>query len=334
MSSTIVILGDLMLGRGVNEKIGRMSDAWFWGDTAEILHSADTVIANLECAITAHTRPWLRTPKSFHFGAGPGAPGVLKAGGVRFVSLANNHTLDYEVEGLLDTLDYLDEAGIAHAGAGRTQQDAAAGTIIPAGSLQIGVISATDNEPGFAAGPDRPGTNYTPIDTSEATMGTLAAATADLRRKGADLVILSMHWGPNLVMRPPEYFQRFAQKAIDHGVDLLHGHSAHVFQGVEAYHGGLILYDTGDFLDDYAVDPERRNDWSFIFCVDADAHRIQRLRMIPVRLHFARVELANEEEYAAICGRMVAQSDEFGSEPMLTEDGLEILVGHEAEMST
>jgi poly-gamma-glutamate synthesis protein (capsule biosynthesis protein) len=56
-----------------------------------------------------------------------------------------------------------------------------------------------------------------------------------------------------MVTDPPERFRAFARWLIDRGFDVVHGHSAHVFQGVEAYDGGLILYDTGDFVDDCAV---------------------------------------------------------------------------------
>ena len=52
---------------------------------------------------------------------------------------------------------------------------------------------------------------------------------------------------------------------IDSGADIIIGHSAHNFQGIEQYHGKLILYDTGDFVDDYVVDPYLKNDHSFFY---------------------------------------------------------------------
>src|SRR5207248_1383095 len=118
------------------------------------------------------------------------------------------------------------------------------------------------NEPAFAAGPDHPGTNYLTIATDPATRARVRRAATRARRQGAELVVLSLHWGPNMRLTPPRRFRAFAQAALEDGVALLHGHSAHLFQGVEFDRKGLILYDTGDFLDDYAVDPELRNDWS------------------------------------------------------------------------
>jgi hypothetical protein len=63
--------------------------------------------------------------------------------------------------------------------------------------------------------------------------------------------------GYNMQEEPSDTFTNFAQDMVDHGVDVIHGHSAHIFQGIEIYKEKLILYDTGDFVDDYAVDEVR-----------------------------------------------------------------------------
>ena len=102
------------------------------------------------------------------------------------------------------------------------------------------------------------------------------------REMAADTVIFSNHWGPNMVQRPRETFRSCA--VIDRGVDIYYGHSAHVFQGVEIYRGKPILYDTGDFIDDYAVDPKMRNDWSFLFRVSVEEGAFERLDLTPVKL--------------------------------------------------
>jgi poly-gamma-glutamate capsule biosynthesis protein CapA/YwtB (metallophosphatase superfamily) len=109
---TLALVGDVMLGRGVNEEITNRSPESSWGSVLPILQSADAAIANLECAITSHTQRCQRTPKVFHFRADPLAVEVLLAGNIRCVSLANNHSLDFDDQGLLDTLHYLDSAGI------------------------------------------------------------------------------------------------------------------------------------------------------------------------------------------------------------------------------
>jgi len=134
---------------------------------------------------------------------------------------------------------------------------------------------------------------------------------SNVRGMGADTLIFSNHWGPNMVQRPKAVFRRFARAVIDLGVDIYYGHSAHVFQGVEIYRGKPILYDTGDFIDDYAVNPELRNDWSFLFRVSVEEGSLERLDLIPVKLSYARVDLATGGERESILNRMERLSAEM-----------------------
>jgi poly-gamma-glutamate synthesis protein (capsule biosynthesis protein) len=166
---------------------------------------------------------------------------------------------------LLDTLGYLDAAGICHAGAGRDAEEAERPALLGAPRDRVALLAFTDNEPPFAAGTDKPGTNYLPVSMEPGVLDRVEAAVEATREAGAQTVVFSNHWGPNMVQRPKELFRRFARAVVDRGVDVYYGHSAHVFQGVEIYRGKPILYDTGDFLDDYAVDPNLRNDRSFVF---------------------------------------------------------------------
>lgn len=331
-SVTLAFVGDVMLGRQVNEEISRSSPESFWGNVLPILRRADGVIANLECAITEHTQECSRTPKVFHFRADPAAVKVLRAANIQCVSLANNHTLDFDEQGLLDTLHYLDEAGIRHVGAGRNKGEAVAPAIVDIAGLKVGLIGITDNEPSFAAGSARPGTYYMEIRPALNTLSLIEESVEQLRCAGVKLVILSAHWGPNMVLSPPPWFRNFAHAVVDCGVDVFHGHSAHLFQGVELYKHGLILYDTGDILDDYAVEPILRNDWSFVFLVELNAEGLHWLRMVPVRLHYARVELARGEEFSAICHRMRSLCVAFNTDTLQTREGLEVwlrlLSGH------
>lgn len=321
--TTLAFIGDVMLGRGVNDEIMRHEPGYFWGDVLPILQSADAVVANLECAITGHVTEWQETPKVFYFRADPKAVDVLRIANIQYVSLANNHILDFEVEGLLDTLKYLDEAGVLHAGAGRNLAEAAKPAILDLKGLKIGIVSLTDNEPAFAAN-ENPGTSYLEINDDPWTIDFLKDEVSKARQLGADLIVLSLHWGPNMVTSPPVRFRKFAQAAVDLGVSIVHGHSAHVFQGAQVYKNKLIMYDTGDFLDDYAVDPLLRNDWSFIFLAEFDGSRISKLKMIPVRLTYAQVNLAKGEEFEEIRERMAHFCRQFRTPVKLIDDGLEI----------
>ncbi len=124
------------------------------------------------------------------------------------------------------------------------------------------------------------------------------------------------------MVRPPERFRRFARAVVDLGADVYYGHSAHVFQGVEVYRGKPILYDTGDFIDDYAVDPKLRNDRSFLFRLSMRGGELGRLELFPVSLPYARVELARGEERETILDLMQALSAEMGTVFERREDRL------------
>jgi poly-gamma-glutamate synthesis protein (capsule biosynthesis protein) len=311
--TTIALVGDLMLGRGVSEAAETQAAADFWSDVLPILQSADAVIGNLESPITTSIVEWRQCWKAFRFGAHPRTTELLRAGNVRAVTLANNHILDRRGRGLCDTLRHLDAAGIDHAGAGRHIEEATRPVVLDLAGLRVGIIAMTDNMPEFAAGPSRPGTNFVRITRTGASLALIDWLVRDLRRNDVDFIVLSAHWGPNLRPWPPARFRRFARAALDLGVDLFHGHSAHLFQGVESRGRKLILYDTGDFLDDYWTFPGIRTDRSFLFLVDLLRGQPIRLRMLPVIVSHGSVRRARGPETDAVQRSMVRRCRPLGT---------------------
>jgi poly-gamma-glutamate synthesis protein (capsule biosynthesis protein) len=314
-----------MLGRLVNDRLKDMQPEDVWGDVLPHLAQADLRIVNLECALTTHLRPWTRTEKMFHFRADPEAVQVLQAAHIDACTLANNHILDYEEQGLRDTLRVLDASGIRHAGAGANAAEAAAPAIIEvqgASPCRVALLSYTDNEPDFAATTKHPGTNYLEVSLNDATMARIANSITQAREQGADLVVFSNHWGPNFVEHPSAEFRSFARRVIELGADIYHGHSAHICQGIEIYQGKPILHDTGNFIDDYAVHPLLRNDRSCLFKVMFEHGKLSRIELLPVSLSVARVALARGKEFEAICARMEMLCTEFGTRLMHQNDRL------------
>ncbi|BBI99081.1 capsule biosynthesis protein [Ferrigenium kumadai] len=313
---TLALTGDVMLGRGVNEALKSMRPADPWGDVLPLLAQADLRIVNLECALTAHEQPWSRGWKMFNFRADPETVEVLKAARIDACSLANNHTLDFEEQGLLDTLQVLDAAGILHAGAGVNAQEAAQPALFETREStpwRVAMLAFTDNEPGFAAQSDRPGTNFMEVATDDATLARIASGIAQAREQGADLVVFSNHWGANFIERPSPAFRNFARRVIELGADVYYGHSAHLCQGIELHQGKPILYDTGDFIDDYAVHPLMRNDRSCLFRLGFEERELRKIELFPVTLSVAQVALARGAELDDICQRMTALCRELST---------------------
>jgi poly-gamma-glutamate synthesis protein (capsule biosynthesis protein) len=269
---------------------------------------------NLECVIARGGRPWARWPKVFHFRADPVALTALQRAGIDCVTLANNHVLDYEEDALLEMLGLLEQSGMAYTGAGRYDEEARRPALLEARGLRVGVVAFTDNEPGWAATPAAPGTSWIPITLEEQSLAPVREGISRARAEGAELVIVSMHWGPNMVQRPSPLFRAFAQTVLDAGADLLFGHSAHVFQGIEIYRGRPIIYDAGDFVDDYAVDPTLRNDWGLLFRLHVAQAAIRRIELDPVLIDNCQVNFAAGAAHQAIAERIGALSAEMGTQ--------------------
>jgi poly-gamma-glutamate capsule biosynthesis protein CapA/YwtB (metallophosphatase superfamily) len=250
-------------------------------------------VLNLECCISDRGRPWDAPGKSFFFRAPLRAVELLALLGTDCVTLANNHALDYGVEALADTLNLLAAAGIATVGAGTDLEQARRPTILATGGLRVAVLGVTDHPPDFAAGPDRPGVAF--ADLGRRVPDWLLER---IRAADAEVVLVTPHWGPNMTSEPVGHVRRAAAALVDAGATLVAGHSAHVPHGV----AGRVLYDLGDFLDDYRVDPRLRNDLGLLFLVTLDGHGPVRLEALPLKLEFCHTRLATGAD-AAWMGR-------------------------------
>jgi poly-gamma-glutamate synthesis protein (capsule biosynthesis protein) len=225
-----------------------------WGEALPVLarHPVDLRVVNLETAVTRRGRP---APKGINYRMTPENLPALTAFDVDAVALANNHVLDWGEPGLVDTLDALAAADVAAAGAGRTARDAEAPAVLPLADggrlLVFAAATPSSGVPGgWAARADRPGVVWLP-DLAPATLASLGARIRAERRDD-DVVVLSLHWGPNWGYDVTAGERAFAHGLIDlAGVDVVHGHSSHHPRAVEIHRGKPILYGAGDLLDDY-----------------------------------------------------------------------------------
>ncbi|HUY92041.1 MAG TPA: CapA family protein [Pirellulales bacterium] len=312
-SIRLALAGDVMLGRLTDHALRQRGLNYPWGNVLPRLKAADLTVVNLECVVSRSGRPWSRWSKTFHFRAAPHAIHALRLAGIDAVTLANNHVLDYEEPALLEMLTSLSRADIAFAGAGRNLEEARRPAFLEARGLRLAIVAFTDNEPGWAATATSPGTNWLEVSLGEESLAIVRQSIAAARQGGADAVLVSNHWGPNMVERPSALFRQFAHAVIDAGADIYFGHSSHLFQGVELYRGRPIIYDAGDFVDDYAVDPELRNDRGLLFELSLGRHGVRRIGLSPTIIDDCQVNLAEGEERQAIARRIAALSMEFGT---------------------
>lgn len=302
MTPAIALLGDVMLGRAVAERTAGGEPEKVWSDEVrEICRSCDLVIANLECCISERGEPTERIPgKPFFFRSPPAGIRSLEAIGMRAVGLANNHALDYEAPALLDTLDLLDDAGIAPAGAGRTPAEARRGAVVEAAGARIGMFAVSDHPEEFAAGPGATGIAYADLwrgipDWAAEELGRLRAE--------CDLVVAFPHWGPNMTAEPAPWQRHVAGELVAAGADLVAGHSAHVFHGVGWSDRGPLLFDLGDALDDYAVDEGLRNDLG-VLAIWRPCDPGSELELVGLALDYCHTRLATGEDTDWIAARL------------------------------
>ncbi len=254
---TLIFAGDIMLADGPGQTIAQGGDPL--APFAAILAAADYRIGNLEVPVA--TGGQAHASKIATFRAEPHTLSVLR-GRFDAVSLANNHSGDYGHAAFLETMQHLDNAGIAYFGGGRNLAEAHQPLWIEKHGLKIAVLGYNEFKPrAFEAGADWPGVAWSEDDHVVADIRAARAA-------GADLVIPFMHWGWEKETRPTERQKTLARKLIDAGATLVIGGHPHVTQGTEMYRGKPIIYSLGNFVFDGFDYPEARRGWLLRLTLD------------------------------------------------------------------
>lgn len=282
---------------------------YIWGSGLSVLEAAkpDLKLVNLETAITTSSA-W--EPKTFTFRMHPDNTGCLSVAGLDCCVLANNHVLDFGVQGMFDTIDALDSAGISHAGAGKDLAEAEKPyvKVLPEGKrVLIFSWGFRDSGCGFAhwaATAGNPGINYLP-DYTERSAKVIVDTVKKYRSKG-DLVIASLHWGRNWVPRVPDVQRAMARYLIDNAdIDVIHGHSSHHVLGVEVYKGKPVFYGCGDLINDYEGkldDGEVPDNLGAMYFLDLDneTNRLRQLSAQPIQRRRFRLEQPVKKDMAKV----------------------------------
>jgi poly-gamma-glutamate capsule biosynthesis protein CapA/YwtB (metallophosphatase superfamily) len=235
----ISAVGDMMLDASSRPVISGMGYNYPFAEVRRLFKGSQVIFGNLEGPLT--DRGTAETDKKFTFRSPPDkVSAALKNAGFTVVSLANNHMLDYGPDGLAQTIDTLDAAGIKHAGAGADLAAARQPAIIEAGGKKIAVLAYSITLPeNFYAAAHKPGTAFA---REEQVREDVMAA-----RKQADIVLVSFHWGQEGKTVLRDYQKSIGHLAIDSGADAVIGSHPHILQGIEHYKNGVILYSMGNF---------------------------------------------------------------------------------------
>ena len=355
----LFLCGDVMTGRGIDQALSHpvnpvlyephvrdareyvhlaeyahgpiappLSFDYIWGDALQKLEPAevDFRIANLETAITSAETPW--PGKGIHYRMHPRNVGCLSAGHISACALANNHVLDWHYDGLSETLQTLDAAGIAHSGAGsdaeEAMQPAVLGTVGKGRVLLFSFGSTTSGIPqDWKATSISPGVNLLD-DLSEATAARVCDQMRAYQQPG-DLIVASIHWGSNWGYEIPREQIVFAHRLIVEGVATVHGHSSHHVKAIEVFGGRLILYGCGDFITDYeGISGYEifRGDLALMYLLelDHDTGELTNARLVPVQMQRLRLKRASGSDAKWLCNLLNEHGGQFGTAARLEED--------------
>lgn len=211
------------------------------GKIRQEIEEADLFMVNQEFPFTDRGTP--AADKQFTFRIPTDRVHILTEMGIDMVTLANNHILDYGEEGLLDSCEVLDEAGILHVGAGKNLDEARKLKTVRTGGKTIGFLgtSRVYMDGSWAAGAGHPGV-FSTYDSRQAVADIKAA------RESCDYLVVYVHWGAEKETVPKDYQRTMGREYIDAGADLVIGSHPHVLQEIEYYKGKPIVHSLGNFV--------------------------------------------------------------------------------------
>lgn len=222
---TLTFLGDCTIGSQPTQMNVMYSILWFIGEdytypfkgVIDYIDDDDLTVVNLEGTFCD---PMPNSGALFTFRAPTNYVNVLTENSIEVASFANNHTMDYLQKGYDSTLATLEEAGIPY-----VEKDSSMLMTTDSG-LTVGFYALS-------------------FSMNKADMQT---EIAQLRKDGAEVVIVSAHWGAEGSYRPAQTQIDIAHAAIDAGADIVYGHHPHVLQRIEEYNDGIIYYSLGNFV--------------------------------------------------------------------------------------
>src|SRR6266516_5268319 len=322
----------LGLAENANGPIPRpVSFDYIWGDALQELENSgvDLRIVNLETAITSADTHW--PDKAIHYRMHPQNIDCLSAGRINGCALANNHILDWGYEGLSETLQTLDSAGIAHAGAGKNADEAAMPAVLDlTGKERVLLFSFGSTTSGiprdWRATSSFPGVNLLD-DLSETTATRVASQMRQSASGGqpGDVLFASIHWGSNCGYDiPPEQIS-FAHRLIDEGVAIVHCHSSHHVKAIEVFKGRVILYGCGDFLTDYegiSGYETFRGDLALMYLIelDHDSGELMNTRLVPMQMRQFQLRRASAADAKSLCNLLNQLGAKFSTGAKLQSD--------------
>lgn len=243
----VAVGGDILIKSNIARIVLENNRDYLFSGLRPILKKANVIFANLETPITTSNKKNNDKDPSLPFlKIIPEIAEAFSEAPIHVLGLANNHILDYGIEGLKETIMNLEKLRISYVGAGMGLEESRKLVIKEAGNKKVGFLAYSNNN---YADRDRPG--CAPIRED--------IILKDLKRyrDNCDFLIVSLHLGIVYSNYPLMEHMNLARKIIDNGADIVIGHHPHVFQGMEIYNGGIIMYSLGSLIYDLTNDEDK-----------------------------------------------------------------------------
>lgn len=290
---TMAAVGDVMLDRGIARLAESLGPDYPFEACRDILTGADLAVCNLESAPA--TGGSQVAGKGIWFRATPGAAAALARAGFDLVSLANNHALDYGRSAFLESLSILDGLGIAYCGGGRDAAGARAPAVLERRGLRVAFLGYSEfaelywtaDRFSFDAGEGRPGVAPLRRPYGVLSLSSVKRANGHLdediarARQAADVVVASVHWGPEYTNEPDRFQQLAGQALLDAGADLVLGHHPHAIQGLCGSGRALVAFSLGNFVFDQKRDVTTE---SMVLLLELSRKGVFSWEVLPVRI--------------------------------------------------
>ncbi|MCG3179695.1 MAG: hypothetical protein BIFFINMI_02036 [Phycisphaerae bacterium] len=270
-AAELLLAGDLCPIERLDPMLAGGDVATAFGDTLALFRSADAAAVNIESPLCRANAPIRKDGPNFR--CDPAIAAALASAGVGLACLANNHIMDQGQAGLVETIDALEAAGVAHVGASdaRDGGDPAGPVLLERGGLRIAVVNIAEGE-------------FSRMRNGAGAAGLDPVANCDLTRRAAasaDLAVVVMHAGNELMLFPSPRMRQRCRELIDAGAAAVVCHHAHVPQGIEVYRGRPIAYSLGNFLFDWPQ-PEPETDSSFLLTLRVARSGVTGLAVHPI----------------------------------------------------
>jgi len=252
--TTLIVTGDVMLGRSVNTRTIKHNEANYpFLEIQSLLSSSDITLINLE---NPFFDPCPNTNEGLIFCAPTESVNSLAFAGVDVANIANNHIKNYGQKGYDTTITALNNLNIS-----------------PSDSNHFVIIEKNKIKFGFL------GFNILSQEHSTKEI----TSQIQTNKAKVDVLVVSFHWGAEYTHQPSKSQKELAHQAVKAGANLIVGHHPHVIQPQEIYQNTPILYSLGNLVFDQMWSPATRE--GVIAKFTFTDHKITSTEFTPVIIH-------------------------------------------------